>query len=112
MQHDEKGAVKPYYRHKLSNDPAVGLALIATGILLLAFVGSEERQHRAQSVGADSIIVLDEEPFWEGTFPVHTRRLPIENFPAQQAFSDSMKDALIAQGLDADVLNETEWLVA
>ena len=99
------------HRHPLSRDPAFGLALLATGVAIIAVVAYQEEQGRIESAWSDTVIVLNNEPLWEGTFPVFARRVPLDNFPNQEVFHSEFLEGIETARFDLATLDQTEWLI-
>ena len=99
------------HRHPLSRDPAFGLALLATGVAIIAVVAYREEANRIQDSWSDTVIVLNSEPLWDGTFRVFARRVPLHNFPEQEVFTSEFLAGLDTAGFDTSTLDQTEWLI-
>lgn len=101
---------RPVHRHRLLRDPALGFVLVAVGVGLIALVSRLEAGARSRQPWAEAVVVPDGEALWEGATAVAARRLPLSNFPEEQALVESMREVLRGEDLSLLDLGETEWI--
>ena len=54
---------------------------VLAGVIAIAAMALWESQHQSDQIWRNALLSVSGDPIWEGTYTVHTRKLPDENFP-------------------------------
>lgn len=92
--------------------PLAGGVILALGLVLLAVAAVLDAQARSHAPWPGALFVSDGRPLWDGAVPIQARRVPLNNFPAQEELALEARDRLPREQYLALGLNKTEWLLS
>lgn len=68
-------------RPRLTHDPAIGIAILAVGILLITVTSHFEGKQNSDAPLENGLLGISDQPPWDDAIPALIQKLPLSNFP-------------------------------